>query len=112
LATTAVARAVYVDVLGLSPLGEVPNDGITFAPGNGTKVAVCMGSQHEFRPVAAWEVDDVAAEVAVLRERGVVLEDYPGKSVNGIIYSLDKLFQAAFFRDTEGNLLGITRHPS
>jgi hypothetical protein len=34
----------------------------------------------------------VAAEVAVLRERGVVLEDYPGKSVNGIIYSLDKLF--------------------
>jgi hypothetical protein len=52
------ARAFHVDVLGLSPLGEVPDDGITFAPGNGTKMALYMVPQHDFRPVAAWEVDD------------------------------------------------------
>lgn len=51
-------------------------------------------------------VDDVEAEVAELRSRGVVFEEFPGRQfVNGI--AVDGYFQAAWFRDTEGNLLNV-----
>jgi hypothetical protein len=65
----------------------------------------------------AWEVDDIEATVEHLRSRGVVFEvyDLPGlKTVNGIAevagnYPSSRAAgeKAAWFRDSEGNLLGI-----
>ena len=65
----------------------------------------------------AWEVDDLHATVAELRARGVVFETYdlPGlKTVNGIAEVTGHYpskgglgERAAWFRDSEGNLLGI-----
>jgi hypothetical protein len=63
-----------------------------------------------------WEVDDLAATVAELRRRGVVFEDVdvPGlKTVDGIAEvagnypSKGSGEKAAWFRDSEGNMLGI-----
>jgi hypothetical protein len=65
----------------------------------------------------AWEVDDLEAVVAELRRRGVVFEEYdlPGlKTVNGIA-EVEGNYpsrggvgeRAAWFRDSEGNVLGI-----
>jgi hypothetical protein len=62
-----------------------------------------------------WEVDDIEATVAVLKARGVVLEEYdlPGlKTVDGIADRRELSEQGAgregsWFRDSEGNLLGI-----
>jgi predicted enzyme related to lactoylglutathione lyase len=57
---------------------------------------------------AFWEVDDVEAEVAELRARGVVFEEYdaPGlKTVNGIATAGGT--KAAWFKDTEGNILAL-----
>jgi hypothetical protein len=64
-----------------------------------------------------WEVDDIEATVAELRRRGVVFEvvDLPGlKTVNGIAEVAGNYpssgatgEKAAWFRDSEGNLLGI-----
>ena len=63
-----------------------------------------------------WEVADVESTVAELRARGVVFEEYdlPGfKTVNGIA-EIDGNYpskgtreKGAWFRDSEGNLLGI-----
>jgi len=65
----------------------------------------------------AFEVDDIDAVVAGLRERGVELEevDLPGlRTVDGIAEvegnypsSGGKGERAAWFRDSEGNLLGV-----
>jgi hypothetical protein len=64
-----------------------------------------------------WEVDDIEATVAELKARGVVFEevDLPGlKTVDGIAAVAGnypskggKGERAAWFRDSEGNMLGI-----
>jgi hypothetical protein len=65
----------------------------------------------------AFEVADIEATVAELRSRGVVFEEYdfPGmKTVNGIAEVAGNYpskgglgERAAWFKDSEGNLLGI-----
>ena len=64
-----------------------------------------------------WEVDDLEATVAALRARGVVFEEYdlPGRRTVGGIADIEGNYpsrggvgeRAAWFRDSEGNLLGI-----
>ena len=65
----------------------------------------------------AWEVEDLHSTVTELRRRGVVFEEYdlPGlKTVGGIAEVQGnypskggKGEKAAWFRDSEGNLLGV-----
>jgi hypothetical protein len=53
-------------------------------------------------------VDDIESEVADLRGRGVVFEEYtspPLQTVNGI--ATVGAVKAAWFRDSEGNMLGL-----
>jgi len=66
----------------------------------------------------AWEVEDIEITVADLRARGVIFEDVdvPGlRTVNGIAEiggnypSKGSGERAAWFRDSEGNMLGISR---
>jgi hypothetical protein len=57
-----------------------------------------------------WNVSDFEAEVRALKARGVVFEeyDYPTlKTVGGIATTPDG--KAAWFKDSEGNLLGIVQ---
>jgi hypothetical protein len=59
---------------------------------------------------AFWQVEDVEREVAELKKRGVVFEDYdtPGmKTVNGILTAGGA--KAAWFKDSEGNILAIVQ---
>ena len=59
---------------------------------------------------AFWSVDDVEAEVAALKKRGVEFEEYdmPGmKTVDGIATAGGT--KAAWFKDTEGNILAIVQ---
>src|SRR4029453_11351552 len=66
----------------------------------------------------AWEVKDIETAVAELRARGVVFEevDLPGlTTVNGIAAiagnypSKGSSERAAWFRDSEGNMLGVSQ---
>ncbi len=57
-----------------------------------------------------WQTDDITAEVAELKSRGVVFEEYdmPGlKTVNSIATIGSN--RAAWFKDSEGNILGIVQ---
>jgi hypothetical protein len=64
-----------------------------------------------------WEVDDLEAAVRELRERGVTFEDYdaPGLTTVDGIAEVEGNYpskggvgeRAAWFRDSEGNLIGI-----
>ena len=64
----------------------------------------------------AWQVNDVETTVAELKKRGVVFEDVdaPGlRTVDGIAEvagnypSKGSGERAAWFRDSEGNMLGV-----
>ena len=110
------ARAFYADKLGLEPVEERPG-GLLYRCG-GCEFALFAsagGSPGTFTQMA-WTVDDVVATVAELRSRGVVFEevDLPGlKTVDGIAEiagnypSKGSGEKGAWFRDSEGNMLGI-----
>jgi len=59
---------------------------------------------------AFWTVDDVEAEVAELKSRGVVFEEYdmPGlKTKNSIATGGGA--KTAWFKDSEGNILAVSQ---
>jgi catechol 2,3-dioxygenase-like lactoylglutathione lyase family enzyme len=111
------ARGFYADKLGLEPSEERPG-GLLYrcAEGAFALFASAGASPGTFTQMA-WEVDDIEATVAELRDRGVVFEDVdlPGlRTVDGIA-EVDGNYpskggrgeRAAWFRDSEGNMLGV-----
>jgi hypothetical protein len=62
---------------------------------------------------AFWTVDDVTAEVAEVKARGVVFEEYDMpeiKTVNSIATGGGP--KTAWFKDSEGNILAISQRVS
>jgi catechol 2,3-dioxygenase-like lactoylglutathione lyase family enzyme len=110
------ARAFYSEKLGLEPVEERPGGlRYTFASGEFALFASAGGPSGDHTQMG-WEVDDIDATVAELRSRGVVFEEYdfPGfETVDGIATiegnypSKGTGERAVWFRDSEGNLLGI-----
>lgn len=110
------ARAFYAEKLGLQPVEERPG-GLRYECGGGRfSLFESAGAASGDHTQMAWEVADIEAVVEHLRSRGVVFEevDVPGlRTVDGIAYvegnspSAGVGEGAAWFRDSEGNLLGI-----
>ena len=108
----ARARRWYADKLGLEP-AEERDGGLRY---EGAAGVFCLfasaGSSDGSFTQMAFDVDDIEAAVAGLRARGVVFEKYDG-AVNGIMDiegnypSKGSGERAAWFRDSEGNLLGM-----
>jgi catechol 2,3-dioxygenase-like lactoylglutathione lyase family enzyme len=110
------ARAFYRDKLGLEP-AEERKGGLLFRCARGEfALFESAGASPGTFTQMGWSVDDVDATVAVLRSRGVVFEQVtvPGlvtvddiAEVAGNYPSRGAGERAAWFRDSEGNLLGI-----
>jgi catechol 2,3-dioxygenase-like lactoylglutathione lyase family enzyme len=109
----ARAKAFYAEKLGLHPAEERPG-GLLYRCG-GTKFVVfaSTGMPSGDHTQMAWTVDDLDAVMAELRSRGVEFEHYDGLTVNGVVEvegnypSVGTGERGAWFRDSEGNLLGI-----
>ncbi|MFJ9538222.1 VOC family protein [Streptomyces sp. NPDC101225] len=111
------ARRFYSEKLGLDPVDERPG-GLLYRTG-GTEFVVfrSTGASPGTFTQMAWEVDDLDTVVAELGRRGVRFEDVdaPGlRTVNGITEVQGhyagkgaRAERAAWFRDSEGNLMGI-----
>src|SRR3954453_16321869 len=70
------ARAWYAEKLGLEPADERPG-GVHYRIGRGgVRLFSSSGASSGDHTQMAFEVDDIDAAVAELRERGVVFEDY------------------------------------
>ena len=99
----------YVDTLGLQPQAELAGHAVSVASGDGGVFAIY--SKNDFAlPRGIWIVEDVDAEVRILQARGVVFEEYDTPdytSTNGVIRSRTSGSRFAYFKDPEGNLLGI-----
>ena len=111
------ARAYYSSKLDLEPIEERPG-GLLYQCGSGYfALFESSGAPSGTHTQMGWEVDDLQATVAELRRRGVVFEEYdvPGLMTVGGIAEVagnypskgGKGERAAWFRDSEGNLLGI-----
>jgi catechol 2,3-dioxygenase-like lactoylglutathione lyase family enzyme len=123
----ARARRFYSEKLGLEPVEGRPG-GLLYRCGNSYfALFESSGAASGTHTQMGFEVADIDATVAALRKRGVVLEEYdlPGlKTVNGIAAiqgnypSKGVGERGAWFRDSEGNMLGIgqpvraSAHPS
>jgi catechol 2,3-dioxygenase-like lactoylglutathione lyase family enzyme len=107
----ARARAWYSDKLGLEPDSE-QEGGLTYR---------CRDSEFVIYPgrnagsglhtQMGFTVEDIEAEVAALKARGVEFESYPDMpdfDASTGIFSPGYL-RAAWFRDSEGNMLGLVQ---
>ena len=111
------ARRWYAEALGLEPADERPG-GLLYRLGSGEFALYGSGgtSPGTFTQMAL-EVDDLDAVVAELKSRGVEFEevDVPGLETKDGIAEVEGNYpskgstgeRAAWFRDSEGNLLGL-----
>ncbi|PYP92215.1 MAG: glyoxalase [Gemmatimonadetes bacterium] len=114
VANVARARKFYEEKIGLRAREEYAG-GVIYECGDGSWVFMypSPGAGTSRASTAFWAVDDVEAEVAALRARGVVFEEYdmPGlKTKNGIASAGGA--KTAWFKDTEGNILAISQRAS
>jgi catechol 2,3-dioxygenase-like lactoylglutathione lyase family enzyme len=108
------ARKFYEEKLGLKPKHKYAG-GVVYECGKGSSVFMypSAGAGTSSASVAFWSVNDVAAEVADLKARGVIFEEYdtPGfKTVNSIATGGGA--KTAWFKDSEGNILAISQRIS
>ena len=105
----ARARRFYEEQLGFTLKQEVAG-GAVYESAGGTACFVypTPNAGTSLASQAFWQVDDVDREVIELKARGVTFEQYdmPGaRSPTGAITAGGA--KAAWFKDTEGNILAI-----
>jgi predicted enzyme related to lactoylglutathione lyase len=105
----ARARKFYEEKVGLKPSQET-NGGVVYEFGKGTACFLYptpnAGTSQASQ--AFWSVADVDRESEALKAKGVVFEDYdmPGeKSRSGAISAGGA--KAAWFKDSEGNIMAL-----
>jgi predicted enzyme related to lactoylglutathione lyase len=106
----ARAAQFYTEKVGAVP-GESREGGSDFSVGNSTfSIYPTANPNRGGHTQMGLRVPDARAAVAELRSRGVVFEEYdlPGlKTVDGIADVGGA--SAAWFKDTEGNIIGIVQ---
>jgi predicted enzyme related to lactoylglutathione lyase len=101
------ARGFYEEVLGFVPREANPA-GIYYDAGAGTYFVLTRssGKASGSHTQMAFRVSDIESEVRDLQRRGVTFEDYETpKTVDGI--ATIPIGRTAWFRDPEGNLIGM-----
>jgi len=112
VANEATAREFYAGTLGL-PYGKQDPFAVVFdANGITLRVTTIPGFKPKEHPALGWSVPDIAATVAALVQKGVVMEIYPGlgQDDQGIWTSPDGTAKVAFFKDPDGNLLSLAQN--
>ena len=110
----ARARKFYEEKIGLKPK-EAYAGGVIYECGLGTQAFMYPsgGAGTSKASTAFWAVNDVAAEVAELKARGVEFEEYNMpeiKTVNSIATGGGA--KTAWFKDSEGNIMAVSQRIS
>ena len=105
----ARARRFYEQLLGFKPKEE-RGGGVVYEFGNRTACFLypTPNAGTSKASQAFWQVDDIEREVAELKGRGVKFEEYQtpdAKTEDGIATTGGA--KAAWFKDSEGNILAI-----
>ena len=110
-ANLARAREFYADKLGLEPVREFDGITLSYRTEGGTwfNIYETQYAGLARHTIAQWHVDDIESEVRDLQAKGVLFEvyDMPGVHWDGEIASMPGMGRAAWFRDSEGNILCV-----
>ncbi|HEX4213558.1 MAG TPA: VOC family protein [Candidatus Dormibacteraeota bacterium] len=101
------AVAFYRDVVGLRHIATFEPPGLAFLDLSGVRLLLERGAQPS---TLYLRVADVEAACAALRERGVEIEHEPHvihQDQEGVFATPGEEEVQAFFRDSEGNLVGL-----
>lgn len=107
------ARTYYAEKLGLTPVAEVGGgQALRYRTATGTffNVYRTQLAGQAGHTIAQWHVEDVDREVRELEARGVVFEvyaDMPGVEWNGSVATIPGMGKAAWFTDSEGNIMCV-----
>jgi catechol 2,3-dioxygenase-like lactoylglutathione lyase family enzyme len=106
------ARDWYADKLGYAVFHDYGDEEVVMGQGrNRFSIYRAPSGQTARNTVGMWWVDDLRAEMADLRARGVVFEDYDfgdARTVDGVMS--DEGGMTAWFKDSEGNILGLGQY--
>ncbi len=107
------ARRWYEEKLGLKPAAEAPF-GLTYRQAGGTLFILYPTENAGKAPntLMGFTTSDVEGEVAALKKKGVKFEEYdlPGLKTVDSIATLGTM-KGAWFKDSEGNILGVSNDP-
>ena len=106
------ARSFYADMLGMTPAAEVADAGmLIYRTDAGTMFQVYKTEYagQAGHTIAQFHVDDVEGEARALQGKGVALETYdmPGVTWDDGVADMGGIGKAAWFKDSEGNILCI-----
>jgi predicted enzyme related to lactoylglutathione lyase len=107
------ARNFYEGTLELKPKAEYAGGVIYECGGAEVFMYPTRNAGTSKASQAFWQVDDVEAEVAKLKARGVKFEEYdmPGVTMKNSILTGGGA-KTAWFKDTEGNILAVSQRIS
>jgi len=107
------ARRWYADRLGFEPGRELPG-GLMYDAADGTRFIIFPSPNAGKSPntLMGFATPDLDAEVRELKQRGVVFEeyDYPTLKTVDSIATVGPT-RSAWFRDSEGNIIGVVALP-
>ena len=105
------AKAFYADKLGFTPSFELEGVMMVYKTDGGTEFSIYQTDYagQAGHTIAQWHVDDVDATVRDLKQKGVAFEQYdmPGMQWQDNVATLEGIGKAAWFKDSEGNILCI-----
>ena len=109
------AKAFYADKLGLTPSAEPVPGYLRYETNDGTAFNIYQTQYagQAGHTIAQIHVQDVEKEVGELKAKGVAFEvyDMPGVEWNGQVATLPGMGKAAWFKDSEGNIMCVDDGP-
>ena len=104
------ARKFYEDIVGLVPREQYAGGVIYECRGTEVFMYPTTNAGTSRASQAFWQVQDLEAEVAELKARGVKFEEYdmPGITMKNSIATGGGA-KTAWFKDTEGNILAVSQ---
>ena len=103
------ARLFFTETLGLKEVSREGDELITLASGDSNlNVYRSEFAGTNKATAVTWEVDDIDAEVAALKAKGVTFEHYDmdGLELDGDVH-VGGGMKIAWFKDPDGNILNI-----
>jgi predicted enzyme related to lactoylglutathione lyase len=108
------ARQFYAERLGLTPAQE-GDGGLIYTTAGGTTFFLYLTEYagQAGHTIAQFHVADIEAEVGTMKDKGVTFETYdmPGLTWDGDIATIPEMGRAAWFKDSEGNILCVDDAP-
>jgi catechol 2,3-dioxygenase-like lactoylglutathione lyase family enzyme len=109
----AVARAFYVDLLGLTLVSQ---DDFALEVASGD-THIRITKVEDFAPfpftILGWRVPDIVTTVRGLAAKGLIFERYHFlQQDDDDIWTAPGGTKVAWFRDPEGNTLSLSQHPA